>query len=170
MPEWTNGAVLKTVEGLRPPWVRIPPLPPSYGTECLLMESRGNVKGDWVLLVVVIILGASFFVFHNRRAEQVRNASSSLAVVVEIEGQVVQKFDLAQDLEPLKIETRHGFNTIEIKDEKVRVVEADCPDLICVYTGWRGHVGQLIVCMPHYFVVKIVDDEAGPVEVDSFTY
>jgi hypothetical protein len=27
--EWSKEAVLKTVEGLRPPGVRIPPLPPS---------------------------------------------------------------------------------------------------------------------------------------------
>ena len=27
MPERSNGTVLKTVEGLRPPWVRIPPSP-----------------------------------------------------------------------------------------------------------------------------------------------
>ncbi len=112
------------------------------------MGTKGNVKGDWVLFVVVIIIGASFFVFHNQGAKRLRNPSSSAAVVVEIEGQEVQKFDLAQDLEPLKIKTKHGFNTIEIKDGKVRVVEADCPDLICVYTGWRSHVGQLIVCMP----------------------
>lgn|SRR5690554_2011715 len=134
------------------------------------MGSKKNVKGDWVLLVVVILLSAGLFVFHNRGAQQVRNSSSDATVIVEIEGQAVRKFSLAQDLEPLKIETKHGFNTIEIKDGRVRVAEADCPDLICVNTGWRSHVGQLIVCMPHYFVVKIVDEEAGPAEVDSFTY
>ena len=30
MREWLNRAVSKTVEALRPPWVRIPPSPPQY--------------------------------------------------------------------------------------------------------------------------------------------
>jgi hypothetical protein len=134
------------------------------------MQSKKNVKGDWVLLVVVILLSAGFFLFHNWRSAQVRNPSSSAAVVVEIDGQAVYRYKLAEDLKPFRIETENGFNTLEIKDGRVRVVEADCPDLICVHTGWRSHVGQLIVCMPHYLVVKIVDEEPGPIEVDSFTF
>ena len=30
VPEWSNGAVSKTVDRLRDPWVRIPPSPPCH--------------------------------------------------------------------------------------------------------------------------------------------
>ena len=58
---------------------------------------------------------------------------------------------------PLRFETERGFNVVEMRDEQVRVAEADCPDLLCVNTGWRRHVGQVIVCLPHYFVVRITE-------------
>ena len=32
MPEWSNGAVSKTVVRSRVPWVRIPPPPPAYAS------------------------------------------------------------------------------------------------------------------------------------------
>jgi hypothetical protein len=40
VPEWSIGAVSKTVVGLRPPWVRIPPSPPHpqnnpYSLQCV---------------------------------------------------------------------------------------------------------------------------------------
>ena len=91
-------------------------------------------------------------------------------VLIEIEGKVVRELDLARDAAPIRFETEHGYNVVEIRDGQVRVSDADCPDHICVHTGWRRHVGQVIVCMPHYFVVRIMGDEGALDELDGFTY
>ena len=42
VPEWSIGAVSKTVVGLRPPWVRIPPSPPlqSLSGHCVSASLR----------------------------------------------------------------------------------------------------------------------------------
>ena len=45
VPEWSIGAVSKTVVGLRPPWVRIPPSPPLALTEQFSgLSYRGNLS------------------------------------------------------------------------------------------------------------------------------
>ena len=52
-------------------------------------------------------------------------------------------------------------NLIVIKEGKVRVKEADCPDLTCVRTGARSS-GE-IICLPHGLTLKI----AGGLEGDA---
>ncbi|NMA60695.1 MAG: NusG domain II-containing protein [Firmicutes bacterium] len=131
------------------------------------MRFKGKVKGDLLLVVVLVLIGVGAL-FYNQVI--VPKKGQATKVIIEIDGQIVQELDLSQDVDGLRLETKHGFNTVEIKDGKVRVVEADCPDLLCVHTGWREHVGQLIVCLPHYFVVKIVGDDVNPPVLDGFTY
>lgn len=131
------------------------------------MRFKGKVKGDLLLVVVLVLIGVGAL-FYNQVI--VPKKGQATKVIIEIDGQIVQELDLSKDVNGLRLETKHGFNTVEIKDGKVRVVEADCPDLLCVHTGWREHVGQLIVCLPHYFVVKIVGDDVNPPVLDGFTY
>jgi len=133
----------------------------------LLMKSEGKVKGDLILVVVLLLIGAAAFV-HNQVVLPKRAPGTK--VQIEVEGKVVRELDLARDTAPIRFETEHGYNVVEIRDGQVRVLEADCPDLICVHTGWRRHVGQVIVCMPHYFVVRITGDEGTLDELDGFTY
>ena len=131
------------------------------------MESKGKVKGDLILVVVLICIGAVALII-NQVVVPTRGRGTK--VIVEIEGKVASEFDLSKDTAPVRFETKHGFNVVEIENGKVRVSEADCPDLLCVHTGWREHVGQVIVCLPHYFVVRIVGTQANAGELDGFTY
>ena len=43
VPEWSIGAVSKTVVGLRPPWVRIPPSPPLALTKAFSQSGSGRI-------------------------------------------------------------------------------------------------------------------------------
>ena len=162
MDEWSG---LENRRGFAPSVGSNPTPSAIFGV--LLMKSKAKVKGDFILVVVVVLLGLGALAY-NRIILPRQGLGTK--VVVEIEGQVVHEFDLSQDMEPLRIETKHGFNVIEIAEGKVRVSEADCPDLLCVHTGWRQHAGQVIVCLPHYFVVRIVGEQEDPGSLDGFTY
>jgi hypothetical protein len=130
-------------------------------------KSKAKLKGDFILIVVILILGIGALAYNQYI---VPKQGVGTKVVVEIEGQTVREFDLSSDLKPLRIETKHGFNVVEISEGQVRVSEADCPDLLCVHTGWRQHAGQVIVCLPHYFVVRIVGEQGDQGSLDGFTY
>ncbi|MDI6638910.1 MAG: NusG domain II-containing protein, partial [Bacillota bacterium] len=45
------------------------------------------------------------------------------------------------------------------EDGRARVRASDCPDKVCVKTGWIEHPGEVIVCLPNRVVVKI---QGGP--------
>ena len=48
------------------------------------------------------------------------------------------------------------FNIIEIKDHKVRCIDANCPDKICVSHGYLNPDidNDLIICAPHKLVIQ----------------
>ncbi|MDI9485236.1 MAG: NusG domain II-containing protein [Bacillota bacterium] len=131
------------------------------------MKSKAKVKGDFILIVVILLMGLGTLAYNRITATK---QGDGTRVLLEVEGQVINEFDLSVDMSPLRIETRHGYNVVEIADGQVRVSEADCPDLLCVHTGWRRHAGQVIVCLPHYFIVRIVGDEHDQDNLDGFTY
>lgn len=131
------------------------------------MRFKGKVKGDLLLIVVLVLIGVGTLLYNQLIVPKRGQATN---VIVEIDGEVVGELDLSKDQDELRFETKHGFNTVEIKDGQVRVTAADCPDLLCVHTGWRKHVGQIIVCLPHYFVLKIAGDDVNPPLLDGFTY
>ena len=58
------------------------------------------------------------------------------------------------------VTTDLGTNLIEIKDGRVHVEEADCPNQDCVHQGWVDAAGEQIVCLPHKLTVDIVDESA----------
>ena len=54
-----------------------------------------------------------------------------------------------------------GTNTIEIKGGKVRMLEAQCPNRLCVHQGWIGFEGQSIVCLPNKVTVSVCGTDAA---------
>ena len=49
-------------------------------------------------------------------------------------------------------------NTIEIKDGKIRVCEAEWPDKVCVKTGWLSSSAVPIVCLPNHLVIEFASE------------
>lgn len=74
----------------------------------------------------------------------------------------VHELSLAQD-GCTTVTTDKGTNVVEVRDGRVRVVEADCPNHDCVDQGWIDQAGQQIVCLPHELWVEVVpaSGEAG---------
>ena len=54
----------------------------------------------------------------------------------------------------------------EVKNGKIRLTEASCPDKICEKTGYIGSSGQSIICVPNKITVSVVgSDESVDVTV-----
>ncbi len=131
------------------------------------MKFKGKAKGDLLLVAALLLIGLGILLYNQ---VIVPSKSQAAWALIEIEGEVVRELDLRENAEGLRFDTEHGYNIVEVKNGWVRVSEADCPEQICVNTGWRGHAGQIIVCMPHRFVVKVMEDALFPSDLDSFTY
>jgi hypothetical protein len=47
----------------------------------------------------------------------------------------------------------------------VAITHAECPNHICVRTGWRSKAGDVIVCVPNKTIVRILGDTAEDTRV-----
>jgi heptaprenyl diphosphate synthase len=80
------------------------------------------------------------------------------AVLVEVAGRAVEKLDIHENRE-VTFRGEKGEMKVEVRDGRVRVAEADCPNRICVRTGWRSREGEVIVCVPNRTVIRILGRE-----------
>ncbi len=105
-------------------------------------------KGDillsvaFVLTAVVILVCAFWLKTDGKRA------------VITVDGEAFGEYFLSEDQE-IKVSTVLGQNTVQIKNGKISVVWADCPDLYCVEHIAVDSVGETVVCLPHRVVIEI---------------
>ena len=79
------------------------------------------------------------------------------AVEVWSEGKRVRVLPLTVDAQ-LTVESANGTNVVTVKDGRVAVTEADCPDHHCMDRGWCAG-GAQIVCLPNRLVLKFVGEQ-----------
>ena len=76
--------------------------------------------------------------------------------VVRVNGVEIERHTLDEDgVFPLN----GGSNLLVIRDGEAAVVEADCPDLLCVRQGKIRYRGQTIICLPNRLSVTIEGGE-----------
>ena len=111
-------------------------------------------KADIILIAALIVIGAAGLL-------AVRPADrSGTYVVMTVDGEQVDTLGLSED-QSVRIDTQYGSNLITVKNGSVFVSEADCPGKDCISLGKISRSGQIIVCLPHHLVIKIVGQNEG---------
>ena len=65
---------------------------------------------------------------------------------------------------PLEEDGLHTFEsnghalTIEIKEGSVSVIDATCPDRVCISSGRISRGGEIIVCVPSMITIEILSE------------
>ena len=122
------------------------------------MEKFRIKKADIIIAAVVLVAAALVFLCLNMFA-----GGGSVAVV-EKDGAVIAELPLNTDTVYEVTDGAKVTNTVEVKDGKVSVVSADCPDKICVKHREIDKSGESIVCLPNKVIVTV---EGGDREVDG---
>lgn len=122
-------------------------------------SGTGIRKNDLILALAVMIAAGIFFAGHLLTAQK-----GTGDVQIQINGRITQTLNLKKDC---TVEINGGTNTVQIKDGKVRMSEADCPDQICVHQKEISRNGESIICLPNKIVLKIVSEEEP--EMDAVT-
>ncbi|MGB4660498.1 MAG: NusG domain II-containing protein [Mobilitalea sp.] len=115
-------------------------------------------KNDIILFVIAILLGLAVIFFINI------TKTEGSKVIVTVDGAVVKSFPLNEDT-LYTVDTEDGYNTFEIKDGYVKMIEANCPDKICVNHNKIHYDNETIVCLPNKVVLEIVGGEEDEVDI-----
>ena len=113
-------------------------------------NSTANLwKNDIMLFLVILIVSALLLlVFRDR------NHITGSYAVVSVDGSRYTSIPLSED-NTIAITTDHGTNIVCVSSGEVSVIEADCPDKICVDHAAIKYSGESIVCLPHRLVVTV---------------
>lgn len=119
-----------------------------------MIKTRTWIAG--ILLALLLFAGAALWLSS-------RSAPGTVANIYQ-DGVCIRSIDLSQiDAEELyTVESGTGVNVIQIEPGRIRILEADCPDQVCVHAGWLADSAAPIVCLPHRLVISLEKTAAGP--------
>jgi hypothetical protein len=122
-------------------------------------------KGDIILLVSVLVIAAGYMMFIMYRGD---NEGVSHIAVIRHKDEIVDIINL-DSLKQAKRITISGDYEVNLVAEKgrIRFEKSDCPDKLCVNTGWLTKKGDVAVCLPNRIIVKI---EGARQDVDGGSY
>lgn len=107
------------------------------------------------VFIVGIVCGILFL---GGLAGSIWNLTRSHGREVEIlqDGEVLYQLNLddAED-QTFSVTYEGRTNVIEIRNHRIRVSEADCPDQICVHMEWLD--AAPIVCLPNHLSIQYTD-------------
>ncbi len=111
------------------------------------------------LVVSGILLLAIAALWIQMRAVARDKAALKTAVLYQ-DGKVLRRIPLTAGSEDtFTIESSGGgSNTIQVSDGKIGIIDADCPDQLCVKMGMISSTAYPISCLPHRLVIQIEDD------------
>ncbi|GAB6118775.1 MAG: Uncharacterized protein XD65_0961 [Caldanaerobacter subterraneus] len=124
-------------------------------------------KGDILIMLFVVVLAIGLLVFYKISTTQ--HYHHKYAVIM-VDGKIYKEISL-EDVnyrEEIPIVTKYGTNVLLVKDGRVQVIDAECPDKICMKEGFIDKPGQSIVCLPFRMVVEIRGVKNA--EVDQVSY
>lgn len=118
--------------------------------------------GDKILIAAVIIFSILGFGYSI-----LKPATPGDTAYIEVNGKLYEELPLNKDTEVTVHIDKDKYDVIEVRNGKVHVKEANCPDKLCIKQGWISDAGENIICLPFKMVVRIPGKMKN---VDQVTY
>lgn len=122
-----------------------------------MKENRNEsfrLNAELIFYIAIALLTVSIMLWYFLKPSQ------GNVVEVRVSGKVIGTYPLNEN-QKIAIEGKgNGENILIIKDGKVRMEEADCPDKICMKNRGISRVSESIICLPHEVVVEIKKNDS----------
>lgn len=122
------------------------------------MKKRLKTK-DIILVILILAVAAGAWFLH----EVLKDAGSGVAVI-RVNGAIEGTYPLSEDKE---ISINGGTNILRIRNGKAKMIEADCPDQLCVNQKAISADNESIICLPNKVIVEIESKKSS--ELDAVT-
>ncbi len=120
------------------------------------ISEEQNKKLETIAIIALLIFAlVSYLLTHFVFKKDTRNISVFVdgTRVTQVSG---RKIDLSLPGTYTIGDPNGDFNIIEIKDHKVRCIDANCPDKVCVSHGYLNPDidNDIIICAPHKLTIQ----------------
>ena len=107
-----------------------------------------------IIVIALIVAISGCIIFANR----MMNSKKPSEVEIYVDNKLYKKLPINED-KKIIIDRNGEKNVIYIHNHGVEMKSANCPDQVCVKTGFIKDSSRSIVCLPHKINIKIVSDE-----------
>ncbi|AOM84019.1 NusG domain II-containing protein [Salisediminibacterium beveridgei] len=122
-------------------------------------EKKKMKRGDFIMLMGAGVVAGGLFLWTGSTdlfRRMTRSDDDPLMAKIEQNGSVTHEIDLTTISEEERIALENDLNVIiEVQPGQIRFQHSDCPDNICVNTGWLTREGHNAVCLPARTVVSV---------------
>lgn len=128
------------------------------------------------LLVLILILGLAGMIYYGITVSASAGISGTtrLEAVLTVSGEEVWRADISAGAASQSYQATgtDGHLTVRTEAGRACISYSDCPDQICVRTGWISAAGQSAVCLPNRCVLTIeaVSGNSGTAAAASSAY
>jgi hypothetical protein len=119
-----------------------------------------TTAADRLLFLLLIILSLSGIFFIGEILPE------SQSVLIDADGKPAYVLPLNED-KTVSVEGPEGKTMVEIRGEKVRIIDSPCRNKLCIRQGWIKTGG--VICLPNKVVVTIRGHEDNDGGVDAVT-
>ena len=102
-----------------------------------------------ILLICGLILGAVLLL----------SSKSGAQIEISVGGQVCAVYPLNENATYIIDGIYGGTNTLVVENNSAHMIDATCPDKVCIHMGTISKGGQSIICLPNQVVVQILSDD-----------
>lgn len=114
---------------------------------------NGLKKKDRILIGIIICVAVLVTLIHV-----FIGGKGASKVTVKVAGVIQGTYSLSKDRE---IEINGGTNVLQIKNGRAKMIEADCPDQLCVHQKAVSMNRESIICLPNKVVVTVESSESS---------
>ena len=127
-----------------------------------MKENRPKSTRFWLAVLGVLLLaavaGLAVLSAHRQTGAEVQVVQN---------GEIVDTFPLGKDQTHRYEAANGGYNIVTVREGKVSVSEASCPDQICVRHGPTDQTADPIVCLPNRLVVQVLSPGEETEQLDG---
>jgi hypothetical protein len=79
-----------------------------------------------------------------------------VAYIITKNNKVIKRINLDKVEKPMRITVSGDYhNEILVEKGRIRFEKSDCPNQICVNSGWLDKNGNIAVCLPNKVIVSV---------------
>lgn len=118
-------------------------------------------KGDIILIFCLVVIFSFSLILINKSFI----TTTDKYISVQVNGEEIKKITFSKEKKVYPIRTTFGINILEVSEDGIRVIEANCPDKLDVKFGRIDKVGQAIICIPNRLVIQIKSRQNNDLDV-----
>lgn len=102
-------------------------------------------KKEIIFIGSILLVAAALFF-----GMQIMKPESYKSVTISVRGQEFGTYSLDEE----QVIEINDTNVAEIKNGQISMIDAKCPDHLCIYQGAFGKRGGIIVCLPNEVIIQ----------------